>query len=133
MKSWRASAFRRGARATATPSSSSRAATAISQWSRRNRRGGARTRRRRGRGPCEIAVAARELDEGVAISRWWRGQGDLAVVAAAALVGLDGTGKVKRASLTIGGATAAPVRVADAGRMLAGQELGQGRRRDHCE
>jgi carbon-monoxide dehydrogenase medium subunit len=58
---------------------------------------------------------------GHAFIEFSRRHGDFAVVAAAALLELDPRGKVKRASLTIGGATAAPVRVAEAERLLAGQ------------
>jgi carbon-monoxide dehydrogenase medium subunit len=87
--------------------------------------------------PDEILAGVRfpswSKGHGHAFVEFSRRHGDFAVVAAAALVELDGTGKVKRASLTIGGATAAPVRVADAERMLAGQELSDALLREAAE
>lgn len=73
-----------------------------------------------------------EIVTGVRFPAWPRGHGhafvefsrrhgDFAVVAAAALLEADGSGQVTRASLTIGGATAAPVRVAEAERVLVGR------------
>jgi aerobic carbon-monoxide dehydrogenase medium subunit len=57
---------------------------------------------------------------GYAFVEFSRRHGDFAVVSAAALLLLDGSGKISRVSLTIGGAGPVPVRAADAERVLLG-------------
>jgi carbon-monoxide dehydrogenase medium subunit len=75
--------------------------------------------------PDEMVTAARfplwPRGHGHAFVEFSRRHGDFAVVSAAALLAAGPGGKVTRASLTVGGATAAPVRVAEAERMLVGQ------------
>ena len=77
--------------------------------------------------PDEILVGARfpswGKGHGHAFIEFARRHGDFAVVSAAALIEVDRTRKIQRASITIGGIGPAPVRVGEAERALAGQSV----------
>jgi carbon-monoxide dehydrogenase medium subunit len=72
-------------------------------------------------------------DHGHAFVEFARRHGDFAVVSAAALLEEDTSGRISRASLTIGGAGPAPVRVREAERALVGNAASAGLFRDVCE
>ena len=89
------------------------------------------------------AIAADELVTGVRLPLWpkphgWafvefaRRHGDFAIVSAAALLEED-RGKIKRASVTLGGIAAAPVRMKDVERALVGQTASDALFREACE
>jgi carbon-monoxide dehydrogenase medium subunit len=59
---------------------------------------------------------------GVAVEEFSRRPGDLALVAVAAVVGLDGRGRVDQARVAIGGASASPLRVPAVEDVLRGHE-----------
>lgn len=79
----------------------------------------------------EILVGVRivpwEPGHGYAFVEFARRHGDFAVVSAAALVELDGNGAIRRASLTLGGVGAAPLRMRRAEEMLIGGQPDEGR------
>ena len=62
-----------------------------------------------------------------------RRHGDFAIVSAAALLIEDGAGKITRASLTLGGMGAAPIRATDVERALVGQRPDDKLLREACE
>jgi aerobic carbon-monoxide dehydrogenase medium subunit len=89
------------------------------------------------------AIAADELVTGVRFPLWpkshgWafvefaRRHGDFAIVSAAALLEED-RGKIKRASVTLGGVAAAPVRMRELERALVGQTASDALFREACE
>jgi carbon-monoxide dehydrogenase medium subunit len=87
--------------------------------------------------PDEIVVAVRfplwPGDHGAAFVEFARRHGDFAIVSAAALLERDGAGKIRRASVTVGGIAAAPVRVTDVEQAIIGQTARPELFRDACE
>jgi carbon-monoxide dehydrogenase medium subunit len=90
------------------------------------------------------AIKADELLTGVRFPLWAkthgyafvefaRRHGDFAIVSAAALLEEDGAGKIKRASVTLGGVGPAPVRVKELERAIAGHAVSDALLRDACE
>ncbi len=70
---------------------------------------------------------------GHAFVEFSRRHGDFAVVSAAALLEVGASGKITRASVTIGGATPAPIRAREAERALVGNAASSTLFRDACE
>jgi carbon-monoxide dehydrogenase medium subunit len=70
---------------------------------------------------------------GHAFVEFSRRHGDFAVVSAAALIEVDKSGKIARASVTIGGTGPAPVRAREAERALVGNVASDKLFRDACE
>jgi len=62
-----------------------------------------------------------------------RRHGDFAIASAAALLEMDASGKVKRASLTLGGVTVGPIRVKEVEKALVGQTPSEDLFRQLCE
>jgi carbon-monoxide dehydrogenase medium subunit len=62
-----------------------------------------------------------------------RRHGDFAIASAAALLEMDASGKVKRASLTLGGVTVGPIRVKEVEKALVGQAPSEDLFRQLCE
>jgi carbon-monoxide dehydrogenase medium subunit len=97
--------------------------------------------------PVAYMTPAIELDElltGVTFPCWGPGHGyafvefarrhgDFAIVSAAVLIEEDSTGKVTRASVTLGGLAPAPVRASAVERALIGETITDKRLRDICE
>jgi aerobic carbon-monoxide dehydrogenase medium subunit len=90
------------------------------------------------------AIEADELVTGVRFPLWpkahgWafvefaRRHGDFAIVSAAALLEEDRNGKIARASVTLGGVAAAPVRMKAVERALVGQKASDALFREACE
>jgi carbon-monoxide dehydrogenase medium subunit len=82
-------------------------------------------------GTMTTALAAGDMLTAIRLQPWPRGHGyafvefarrhgDFAVAAAAALLQLDASGRIERASLALGGVAPAPLRVASAERRLVG-------------
>lgn len=76
-------------------------------------------------GPDELLTRVRfplwRPGHGHAFIEFARRHGDFAIVSAAALIDEDASGRIARASVTVGGVGAAPVRIADVERALVGQ------------
>jgi carbon-monoxide dehydrogenase medium subunit len=97
--------------------------------------------------PVAYMTPAIELDElltsatfpcwaaghGYAFVEFARRHGDFAIVSAAVLIEEDKDGKVKRASVTLGGMGPAPVRAAEVERALVGEVISEQRLREICE
>jgi len=87
--------------------------------------------------PDELLTAARfpcwSVRHGHAFVEFSRRHGDFAIVSAAALIEEDDNGKVTRASLTLGGLGAAPVRAGAVERALLGEKIDDKRLRELCE
>jgi aerobic carbon-monoxide dehydrogenase medium subunit len=97
--------------------------------------------------PVAYMTPAIELDElltAVTLPCWPRGHGyafvefarrhgDFAIVSAAVLIEEDKSGKVTRASVTLGGMGPAPVRASEVERALIGEIVEEKRLRDICE
>jgi len=87
--------------------------------------------------PDELLVAARfplwREGHGAAFVEFSRRHGDFALVCAAALVETDPAGRIERAALAIGGATAVPVRMPEVEAALAGDAPTEARLRAQCE
>ncbi len=97
--------------------------------------------------PAGYMTPAIELDEmitgatfpswpdghGYAFIEFSRRHGDFAIVSAAALLVVDGAGKVERVSLTVGGVGPAPVRCTEAEALIAGQTGSEDLFREACE
>ncbi|MGB7041020.1 MAG: xanthine dehydrogenase family protein subunit M [Xanthobacteraceae bacterium] len=97
--------------------------------------------------PMAYMTPAIELDEmltavslpcwparhGYAFVEFARRHGDFAIVSAAALIEEDASGKVTRASVTLGGIGAAPVRAHDVERALIGEKIEEKRLTEICE
>jgi carbon-monoxide dehydrogenase medium subunit len=90
------------------------------------------------------AIDADELVVGVRFPAWPKGHGygfvefarrhgDFAIASAAALLEEDANGKIKRASLTLGGVATAPVRMRNVEKALVGQTASEDVFRDACE
>src|SRR6266850_5358840 len=62
-----------------------------------------------------------------------RRHGDFAIASAAALLEMDSNGKIKRASLTLGGVATAPVRMRNVEKALVGQTASEDVFKDACE
>ena len=88
-------------------------------------------------GPDELLAGAVfpcwSARHGAAFVEFSRRHGDFAIVSAAALLEEDATGKVTRASLTLGGLGPAPLRATDVERALIGETIGDKRLRELCE
>jgi CO/xanthine dehydrogenase FAD-binding subunit len=97
--------------------------------------------------PVAYMTPAIELDEmltaislpcwparhGYAFVEFARRHGDFAIVSAAALIEEDASGKVTRASVTLGGIGPAPVRAHDVERALIGEKIEEKRLAEICE
>ncbi len=87
--------------------------------------------------PDEMLTGARfplwAKGHGHAFVEFSRRHGDFAVVSAAALLEVGASGKITRASVTIGGATPAPIRAREAERALIGNAASSTLFRDACE
>jgi carbon-monoxide dehydrogenase medium subunit len=70
---------------------------------------------------------------GYAFTEFSRRHGDFAIVSAAALLEEDAHGRILKASVTVGGVGAAPVRVAAVERAITGQPASAALFRDACE
>ena len=70
---------------------------------------------------------------GYAFVEFARRHGDFAIVSAAALIEEDRSGKVTRASVTLGGMGPAPVRASEVERALVGEQIEEKRLREICE
>jgi carbon-monoxide dehydrogenase medium subunit len=70
---------------------------------------------------------------GYAFTEFARRHGDFAIVSAAALIEEDSHGRIVRASVTVGGVGAAPVRVTAVERAITGQAASAALFRDACE
>ena len=70
---------------------------------------------------------------GYAFIEFSRRHGDFAIVSAAVLVEEDASGKVTRASVTLGGMGPAPVRASEVERALIGEVIEEKRMREICE
>ncbi len=70
---------------------------------------------------------------GYAFVEFARRHGDFAIVSAAALLEEDGAGRIKRASVTLGGVGPAPVRVKELERAIVGHAASDALFRDACE
>jgi aerobic carbon-monoxide dehydrogenase medium subunit len=70
---------------------------------------------------------------GFAFLEFSRRHGDFAIVSAAVLIEEDNSGKVTRASVTLGGMGPAPVRAGEVERALIGETIEERRLRDICE
>ncbi len=90
------------------------------------------------------AIDADELVVGVRFPAWPKGHGygfvefarrhgDFAIASAAALLEEDANGKIKRASLTLGGVATAPVRMRNVEKVLVGQTASEDVFKDACE
>ena len=62
-----------------------------------------------------------------------RRHGDFAIASAAALIEVGASGKIERATLTLGGVSVAPVRMRDVEKKLAGQTPSEELFRELCE
>jgi aerobic carbon-monoxide dehydrogenase medium subunit len=87
--------------------------------------------------PNEILTAVRftpwPAGHGYAFVEFSRRHGDFAITSAAALLEADGTGKITRASVTIGGAAVTPVRAREVEQALVGQVSTPDLLRHACE
>jgi carbon-monoxide dehydrogenase medium subunit len=90
------------------------------------------------------SIEPNEIVTGVRFPRWPAGHGygfvefarrhgDFAIASAAALLETDGNGKIKRASVTLGGVSITPVRVRAVEQALIGQTGSEAFFRDVCE
>ena len=87
--------------------------------------------------PNEIVTAARfplwPQPHGYGFVEFARRHGDFAIVSAAALITEDGAGKITRASVTLGGMGAAPVRASEVEQALIGNRPDDKLLREICE
>jgi aerobic carbon-monoxide dehydrogenase medium subunit len=87
--------------------------------------------------PDELLTGARfpcwPASHGHAFVEFARRHGDFAIVSAAVLIEEDTSGKVTRASVTLGGMGPAPVRASEVERMLIGETIAEKRLREICE
>src|SRR4051812_11815720 len=90
------------------------------------------------------SIEPNELVTGVRFPRWPAGHGygfvefarrhgDFAIASAAALLEEDGNGRIKRASLTLGGVSVVPVRMHSVEKALVGQTASEDLFRELCE
>ena len=80
-----------------------------------------------------IRVPSWPAGHGYAFVEFARRHGDFAVASAAALLEVDSDGKISRASLTVGGVGAAPVRMGAIEAALIGETGDEARLRELCE
>jgi carbon-monoxide dehydrogenase medium subunit len=80
-----------------------------------------------------VAFPCWRARHGHAFVEFARRHGDFAIVSAAALIEEDASGKVTRASVTLGGMGPAPVRAHDVERALIGEKIEEKRLTDICE
>jgi aerobic carbon-monoxide dehydrogenase medium subunit len=96
------------------------------------------------RGYMTPAIEPDEMVTGVSMPLWPEGHGyafiefsrrhgDFAICSAAALLEEDGSGRITRASVTIGGVGPAPVRAREVEKALTGQPASEALFRDSCE
>jgi aerobic carbon-monoxide dehydrogenase medium subunit len=87
--------------------------------------------------PDELLTAATfpcwPRGHGYAFVEFARRHGDFAIVSAAVLIEEDKSGKITRASVTLGGMGPAPVRAAEVEKALIGETVEEKRLRDICE
>jgi carbon-monoxide dehydrogenase medium subunit len=87
--------------------------------------------------PNEILTSVRfprwPAGHGYGFVEFARRHGDFAMAAAAALLEEDGNGRIKRASLTIGGVSVTPKRMGDIEKALVGQTASEELFRELCE
>jgi aerobic carbon-monoxide dehydrogenase medium subunit len=87
-------------------------------------------------GPDELLTGVRfplwAKTHGYAFVEFARRHGDFAIVSAVALLEVD-RGKIKRASVTLGGVAAAPVRMREVERALVGEKASDALFREACE
>jgi carbon-monoxide dehydrogenase medium subunit len=87
--------------------------------------------------PNEILTAVRftpwPAGHGFAFVEFSRRHGDFAITSAAVLLTADGSGKITRASVAIGGAAATPVRAREVEKALTGQKPTPEMMREACE
>ena len=87
--------------------------------------------------PNEILTAIRfrpwAAGHGYAFVEFSRRHGDFAITSAAALIEVDGAGKITRTSVTIGGAAVTPVRASEVEKAITGQKPGADLFRQACE
>jgi carbon-monoxide dehydrogenase medium subunit len=87
--------------------------------------------------PDDVLTAARfpvwPEGHGYGFVEFSRRHGDFAIVSAAALLEEDASGKIKRASVTLGGLGVAPVRAREVEQALIGQAPGDDFLREACE
>ena len=87
--------------------------------------------------PNEILTAIRfkpwAAGHGYAFVEFSRRHGDFAITSAAVLIEADGSGKITRASVTIGGAAVAPVRATEVEKAITGQAPNADLFRQACE
>src|SRR5258706_3997118 len=70
---------------------------------------------------------------GLGFVEFARRHGDFAIASAAALLEMDSNGKIKRASLTLGGVATAPARMRNGEKALVGQTASEDVFKDACE
>jgi len=87
--------------------------------------------------PNEILTAIRfkpwAAGHGYAFVEFSRRHGDFAITSAAAMIEADGSGKITRASVTIGGAAVTPVRAVEVEKAITGQQPNADLFRQACE
>src|SRR5256885_2845810 len=81
----------------------------------------------------KVTFAAWPKGHGYGFVEFARRHGDFALASAAALLEEDANGKIKRASLTLGGVATAPVRMRNVEKALVGQTASEDLFRDACE
>ncbi len=74
----------------------------------------------------EIRLPAWPKGHGYGFVEFARRHGDFAIASAAALLQVDGSGKIARASLTLGGVDTAPLRMTEAEELMVGQVPDEG-------
>jgi carbon-monoxide dehydrogenase medium subunit len=96
------------------------------------------------RGYMTPAIEADEMVTGLTLPLWPKGHGyafiefarrhgDFAICSAAALIEEDGSGRITRASVTIGGVGPGPVRAREVERAITGQTASEALFREACE
>ena len=81
----------------------------------------------------EVRIPTWPPGHGYAFVEFSRRHGDFAIVSAAALIEADGSGKISRASVTLGGMGQGPVRARDVEQALLGQAPNEDLFREVCE
>jgi aerobic carbon-monoxide dehydrogenase medium subunit len=81
----------------------------------------------------KISFAAWPAGHGYGFVEFARRHGDFAIASAAALVEEDASGRIRRASLTLGGVSVLPVRMHSIEKALVGQTASEDLFRDLCE
>jgi carbon-monoxide dehydrogenase medium subunit len=81
----------------------------------------------------KVSFAAWPAGHGYGFVEFARRHGDFAIASAAALLEEDGNGRIKRASLTLGGVSVVPVRMHSVEKALVGQTASEDLFRELCE